>query len=115
MRVKGGVKGRRRHNRILKDVKGYFGARSKHFRRAHEAYLHAGSYAFTGRKDRKASFRRLWIQRINAALKESATKYSDFIEALKDKNIIIDRKIMAEMATAHPQIFAKLVEITHQR
>lgn len=111
MRVKGGVKGRRRHKRILNSAKGYFGARSKHFRRAHEAVLHAGQYAFAGRKDRKAEFRKLWIMRINAGLKPFSVKYSDFIKKLKDKNVALDRKVMADLALNHPNAFSKLVEL----
>lgn len=110
MRVKGGVKGRRRHKRLLKETRGYFGARSKLFRRAHEAFLHAGSYAFVGRKDRKGAFRRLWIQRINAALQPYGFKYSDFIRKLKDKKIGLDRKILSQLALDHPQVFKQLAE-----
>ena len=111
MRAKGGVKGRRRHKRTLEAAKGYFGSRSKQYRRAHEAVLHAGSYAFTGRKDRKANFRRLWIQRINAALKIYSIKYSDFIKTLKDKNITLDRKVMADLSYSYPQAFESLVKL----
>lgn len=111
MRVKGGVKGRRRHKRTLKAAKGYYGSRSKQYRRAHEAILHAGSYAFAGRKDRKASFRRLWIQRINAALKNHTMKYSVFIKELKNKDIILDRKIMADLSYSYPQAFESLVNL----
>lgn len=110
MRVKGGIKTRRRHKRFLKSAKGYFGARSKHFRRAHEAILHAGSYAFAGRKDRKAQFRRLWIQRVNAGLKPFGLKYSDFVNRLKNRKITLNRKILAELALSYPQIFARLVK-----
>lgn len=111
MRVKGGVKARRRHNRILHQVEGYFGARSKHYRRAHEAYLHAGQYAFTGRKDRKAQFRRLWIQRIRAALSEHGWKYSRFIQKLKEKNIILDRKVLSHFSSERPAAFAALLKL----
>lgn len=110
MRVKGGVKNRRRHKRLLKETRGYFGARSKQYRRAHEAYLHAGSYAFTGRKDRKAQFRRLWIQRINAALSIYNLKYSEFIRKLISKQIIINRKMLAELALDYPQAFSQLLK-----
>ncbi len=109
MRVKGGVKTRHRHKRLLKETRGYFGARSKQYRRAHEAYLHAGSYAFAGRKDRKAQFRRLWIQRINAALSSYNLRYSQFIPKLKSKHIILDRKVLAELALDYPQAFSQLL------
>ena len=96
---------------MLKATKGYFGARSKQYRRAHEAYLHAGSYAFAGRKDRKAQFRKLWIQRINSALSHHSFKYSDFIKLLKDKQVILDRKILAQLTVEHPQAFDSLVKL----
>ncbi|MCL5003653.1 MAG: 50S ribosomal protein L20 [Patescibacteria group bacterium] len=109
MRVKGGFVQRRKHKKVLKRAKGYFGARSKLFRRAQEAVLHAGQYAFAGRKDRKSNFRRLWIMRINAALEPFGVKYSQFLKNLGDKKIKLDRKIMAELALKYPQIFEQLV------
>ena len=108
-RVKGGPKGRRKHKKILKSTKGYRGTRSKLFRPAHEAYLHAGEYAFAGRKLRKRDFRTLWIQKINAALKPFDISYSRFIKGLKDKKIELDRKSLAEVAVSDPQTFEKIV------
>lgn len=109
-RVKGGPKGRRKHKKILKATKGYRGTRSKLFRPAHEAYLHAGEYAFAGRKLRKRDFRRLWIQKINAALKPFDISYSRFIKKLKDANIELDRKSLAEIAVSDPETFEKIVK-----
>lgn len=110
MRVKGGIVPRRKHKKVLKAARGYFGARSKLFRRAQEAVLHAGAYAFAGRKDRKSNFRKLWIMRINAALAPLGIKYSQFIKLLKEKKIKLDRKVLAELALNKPQIFSKIVE-----
>ena len=111
-RVKGGPKGRRKHKKILKAAKGYQGARSKHFRPAYETYLKAGEYAFAGRKLRKRALRRLWIQRINAALKPHNLTYSRFINLLKKAHIELDRKILAEIALEDPQTFKKIVAVS---
>ncbi|MDP2873996.1 MAG: 50S ribosomal protein L20 [bacterium] len=110
MRVKGGPKGLQRHKRVLKLAKGYAGQRSKIYRRAHEAVLHAGEYAFAGRKLRRRNFRTLWIQRIKAALSPFDLKYSRFIKLLEDKKIELDRKILATLAVDDPATFAKIVE-----
>ncbi len=109
-RVKGGPKGLRKHKKILKAAKGYRGSRSKLYRRAHEAYLHAGEYAFAGRKLRKRDFRTLWIQKINAALKPFDISYSHFIKNLKDKKIELDRKVLADIALNDPGTFEKIVK-----
>ena len=110
-RTKGGPKGRTKHKKILKATKGYRGTRSKLFRPAHEAYLHAGEYAFAGRKLRKRDFRRLWIQKINAALKPFDISYSRFIKKLKDNEIELDRKVLANIAFNDPQTFGEIVKI----
>lgn len=109
MRVKGGPHQHRKHKKVLKAAKGYRGARSKVFRRAQEAVMHAGAYAFVGRKDRKSQFRRLWIMRLNAAVTAHGLSYSRFIEALKKKGILLNRKILAMLALDQPQIFEKIV------
>jgi large subunit ribosomal protein L20 len=109
MRVKGGVVQRKKHKKVLKAAKGFFGARSKIFRRAQEAVLHAGAYAFVGRKDRKSNFRRLWIMRINAALQPFNIKYNQFIKMAKTKNIKLDRKSLATLALDYPKIFQEIV------
>lgn len=109
-RVKGGTTTRKRHKKILKLAKGYRGQRSKIYRRAKEAVLHAGEYAFAGRKQRKRDFRRLWIQRINAGLIPFDLKYSQFIKLLQEKKIKLDRKILADLTLNNPDAFKKIVE-----
>ena len=109
-RTKGGPTGRTKHKKILKSTKGYRGTRSKLFRPAHEAYLHAGEYAFAGRRLRKRDFRTLWIQKINAALKPFDISYSRFIKGLKDTNIELDRKSLADVALTDPRTFSKIAE-----
>jgi len=109
-RVKGGMVSRRKHNRILKLAKGYWMSRSTIFSKAQEAVHHAGQYAFAGRKLKKRDFRSLWIVRINSALKENGMKYNKFIHLLKEKNIKVDRKIWAQIALDHPQVFDNAVK-----
>lgn len=110
VRVKGGMQTRQNHRKVLKLAKGFWMTRHKQFRKAEEAVLHAGEYAFAGRKDRKRDMRRLWIVRMNAALKNMGLKYSTFTHALKVKKVGIDRKILAQMASEQPAMFEKLVE-----
>jgi len=112
MRVKTGIVRHRKHKQVLKLAKGYWISRHKLYKKAHEAVLHAGAYAFHGRKRRKRDFRSLWITRINAALGDTGIKYSKFIKALKDKQIELDRKILAELALAQPASFQKVVDAT---
>jgi len=83
--------------------------RHKQFKKAQEAVLHAGEYAFRGRKNRKRDFRRLWILRLNAALKALGMKYNQFINLLKNKKIILDRKVLAQIAVEHPKVFENIV------
>lgn len=109
-RIKGGTRTRHRHKKILKATKGYFGARSKLYKIAHEAYLHAGEYAFAGRKLKKRDKRSLWIQRINAALKPCNISYSKFTNLLKKSNVQLDRKVLAEIAANHQGDFNFIVE-----
>ncbi|OGK20036.1 50S ribosomal protein L20 [Candidatus Roizmanbacteria bacterium RIFCSPHIGHO2_02_FULL_37_13b] len=109
-RVKGGVTTRAKHKKILKQTKGYWMSRSKQIKKAKEAVLHAGEYAFFGRKLKKRQFRKLWIIRINAALSNLDLKYGKFINMLSKKNIIIDRKILAKLALEHPKIFSAIVK-----
>lgn len=109
MRTKGGVKTRQRHKKVLDLAKGYRMSRHKQFKVAKQAVLHAGEYAFMGRKLRKRNFRQLWITRINAGLSGMEISYSRFIKALKDNNIEIDRKILALFAAEKPEIFKKIV------
>lgn len=109
VRVKGGTTTNRRHKKVLDLAKGYWMSRSSQFKKAKEAVLHAGQYAFAGRKMKKRDMRSLWITRINAALKLKGVRYSQFIHALKDKNITVDRKILAKIAMEHPQVFESVV------
>lgn len=108
-RVKPGVQTRKRHKKVLKMAKGYWMSRRKQFKKAKEATLHAGEYAFAGRKRKKRDFRRLWITRLNAAVRELGLKYSQFIKSLKDKKIEIDRKILSKIALEYPNVFKKIV------
>ena len=99
----------KRRRNILEQVKGYRFGRSKKKREAREAIFHAHLHAFAHRKDKKNDFRQLWIARINAALLEHGLKYSRFIKALKDKNITLDRKVLATLAKDRPEAFAHVV------
>ncbi len=107
-RVKRGVETHRRHKKVLELAKGYRMTRSKLYKVAKEAVLHAGEYAFAGRRHRKRQMRRLWIARINAASRELGIKYSDLISLLKKKNIEIDRKILSTIAQ-EPKLFSNLI------
>jgi large subunit ribosomal protein L20 len=103
--------GRERHRRILKEAKGYRGARSKRFRSARESVLRALAYAYRDRRVRKREFRRLWNVRINAAARLHGLNYSRFIWGLNQAGVEVNRKILAELAIEDPQAFGKLVEI----
>lgn len=107
-RVKSGIITKKKHKRILKLAKGYWMTRHKQFKKAQEATLHAGVYAYHGRKLKKREFRRLWIQRINAICQSLGLKYNQFIHKLKEKKISLDRKILAQIAVEHPKIFEKI-------
>ncbi len=109
VRVKGGITTRRKHKKVLKSAKGYWMSRHKQFKKAKEAALHAGVYAFAGRKAKKRDFRQLWIIRINAALRELGTTYSVFVNKLAQNKVSLDRKILSQLAVEHPAIFKKLV------
>lgn len=114
-RVKRGVNAKKRHKNILKQSKGYFGAKSKLFRTANQAVMKSLNYAYIGRKQRKRDFRKLWITRINAAARINGMSYSKFISGLKKANITINRKMLSEMAINDPVGFAKLVEIAKEQ
>lgn len=103
---------RTRHKKILRQAKGFRDARRKRYKVAKEAILHAGQYAYVGRKNRKRDFRRLWIQRLNAAVREHDLPYSQFVNGLKKAKIEIDRKLLADIAITDPQAFEKIVEKT---
>ena len=110
-RVKRAVNAKKRHKKVLKQAKGYFGAKSKLFRTANQAVMKSLNYAYIGRKQRKRDFRKLWIARINAATRLNGMSYSKFINGLKKANIDINRKMLAEMAIHDAEGFSKLVEI----
>lgn len=110
MRVKTGTVRRKGHKKILKLTKGYRMTKHRLFKVAQEAALHAGQYAYAGRKKRKRDFRRLWITRINGALAKSGISYSEFINRLKKAKIELDRKILAIIVSEDPQTFQKIVE-----
>ncbi len=110
MRVKTGFARRRAHKKILKHNKGYRMTKRRLVKVAKEALLHAGSYAYVGRKDKKSNMRELWITRISGALADSGINYSRFVRALKDKKIELDRKILAEIIQDDPKTFTKIVE-----
>jgi large subunit ribosomal protein L20 len=111
-RVKSGTTRKARHNKVLDLTKGFRGTNNRLYKRAHEALLHAGAYAYIGRKLRKRDMRALWITRINAGLQQLdvTMKYSRFIKALKDSNVALDRKILAELAATDFNAFKKVVE-----
>ena len=109
-RVKRGVQARARHKKILKQAKGYYGARSRVFRVAKQAVIKAGQYAYRDRRQRKRQFRALWIARINAAARINGLSYSRFIAGLKKAEIEIDRKVLADLAVYEQAAFAAVVE-----
>lgn len=109
-RVKRGTVSRRKHKKLLAKVKGFRGTKSKLIRTAKQAALHAGAYAFHGRKLRKRNMRSLWITRIGEAAKQEGVSYSVFIDKLKKSNITLDRKILSDMVVNDMNIFKKLVD-----
>ena len=109
-RVRRGTKKSRRRSKILKLAKGYWGARSHNYRTAKEAVERALLYAYRDRRTRKRDFRRLWIIRIKAAAENNGLSYSRFIHGLKELNIELDRKILADLAVSSPQTFFEIVQ-----
>ncbi len=110
-RVKRSVHGRKGRRAILKQAKGYFGNRSRTLRAANEAVMHAGRYAFRDRRARKGEFRALWIQRINAACRENGMSYSRFMNGLRNAEVAIDRKMLADLAVRDAPAFAALAKV----
>lgn len=110
-RVKTAKITRKRHKKILKQAKGYYGAKHYRFRNANQAVLKSLSYAYVGRKDRKSDFRKLWIARINAAARMNGTTYSKLIAGLKKANVTINRKMLAEVAVNDPAAFTEIVNV----
>ena len=109
-RIKGAMMTRKRRNKILKAAKGYWGAKSKHFKMAKQAVLKSGNYAFAGRKMKKRDFRSLWITRISAAAKANGMNYSSFMHGLKKAGIDLNRKMLSELAVYDKEAFAALAE-----
>ena len=109
-RVKGAMMTRKRRNKVLKAAKGYWGAKSKHFKMAKQAVMKSGNYAYIGRKQRKRDFRSLWITRISAQAKVNGMNYSTFMHGLKKAGIDLNRKMLAELAVADKVAFASLAE-----
>ncbi len=109
-RVKGAMMARKRRNKILKSAKGYWGAKSKHFKMAKQAVMKSGNYAFVGRKLKKRDFRSLWITRISAAVKPYGMNYSTFMHGLKLAGVDLNRKMLSELAVSDKEAFAAIVE-----
>ena len=109
-RVMGALSTRKRRKKILKAAKGYWGAKSKHFKMAKQAVLKSGNYAYIGRKQKKRDFRSLWITRISAACKMNGINYSRFMYGLKKSGIELNRKMLSELAISDPNAFSSLVE-----
>jgi len=102
---------RKKHKKILKRAKGYYGAKSYRFRNAKQAVMKSGMYAYVGRKDKKSNFRKLWIARINAAARANGMTYSTLIAGLKKANVVVNRKMLAELAVNDPKAFTQIVEM----
>ena len=111
MRVKTGPRTRYRHKKIIRQAKGYYGSRSRRFRRANEAWMKAQWYAYRDRRQRRRDLRRLWVARINAAARENGLSYSGFISGLKQANVELDRKVLADIAVRDAATFSRLVEV----
>jgi len=110
-RVKGAMNARKRHKKVLKLAKGFFGARGKQYRVAKQSVMRAMAHSFAGRKQVKRDYRALWITRINAATRLSGMSYSKFMHGLKQAGVVMNRKILADLAVADPNAFAKLVDV----
>ena len=109
-RIKGAMMTRKRRKKVLKLAKGYYGAKSKHFKMAKQQVMKSGNYAYIGRRQKKRDFRRLWITRISAACKLNGINYSTFMNGLKKADIALNRKVLSEIAINDPAAFAALVE-----
>lgn len=109
-RVKGAMMTRKRRNKTLKLAKGYWGAKSKHFKMAKQAVMKSGNYAYAGRKKKKRDFRRLWITRISAAAKLNGMNYSQFMNGVKKAGVTLNRKMLSEIAISDPAGFTAIVE-----
>ena len=114
-RIKGGLGAKKRHNRVLKLAKGYRGARSKQYRVAKQSVMRALTSSYAGRKERKRQFRQLWIARINAAAHLNGLSYSKFMYGLKQAEVELNRKVLADMAVNDPAGFATLAEVAKSK
>ena len=114
-RIKRGVTKSRRHKKILKAARGFHGASHRNYKVAKEAVLHAWSYAYRHRREKKGDFRRLWIVRIGAACRESGITYSQFMHGLKLADVELDRKILADLAVQDRNAFEELIEVAKQQ
>ena len=114
-RVKGGMNAKKKHNRVLKLAKGYRGARSKQYRVAKQSVMRALTSSYAGRKERKRQFRQLWIARINAAARLNGLSYSKFMYGLKQAEVELNRKVLADMAVNDPAGFATLAEVAKSK
>ena len=110
-RVKTARTTRARHKKVLKQAKGYYGAKHYRYRMAKQAVMKSGMYAYIGRKDKKSNFRKLWIARINAAARMNGLTYSKLIAGLKKANVTINRKMLAEIAVTDPKAFTEIADI----
>ncbi len=110
-RVKRAVGGKKHRRAVLEEAQGYYGNRSRTFRAANEAVMHSLQYAYRDRRARKGDFRRLWIQRINAAARANGTSYSRLIAGLHQADVAVDRKILADLAVSEPETFRQLVGV----
>ncbi|MGH9029020.1 MAG: 50S ribosomal protein L20 [Acidimicrobiales bacterium] len=110
-RVKRAVSGKKHRRAVLEQAQGYYGNRSRTFRSANEAVMHSLQYAYRDRRARKGDFRRLWIQRINAAARANGTSYSRLIAGLHQADVVVDRKILADLAVSEPETFTHLVGV----
>ena len=113
-RVKRGVASKKRHNKVLKQAKGYYGNKSRSFRAANEQLLHSGQYAFRDRRAKKRDFRRLWIQRINAAARREGMTYATFMHGLKLAGVELDRKVLADIAVRAPETFRRFADTARE-
>lgn len=111
VRVKRGVSGRRRHKSVLKRAEGYYGTRSRLYKRANEAVMRSSQYAYRDRRTRRRDMRKLWIIRINAAAREHGLPYGQFISGLKKSGVTVDRKILADLAVNDPAAFEEYVSV----
>ncbi len=113
-RVKRSVHGRKHHRAVLDQAKGYYGNRSRSYKSANEAVMHALHYAYRDRRARKGDFRQLWIQRINAGCRQHGMSYSRFISGLREAGVEVDRKVLADLAVTDPSAFAGLVKLAQE-